>query len=67
MIQIHTTAGKTLATRQPFKTFVEPLKDDRRFSSAAAAWSSIWSTRRILKTLPSGWRMAAAFMSVRSF
>ena len=31
VIQIHTTAGKTLATRQPFKTFVEPLKDDRRF------------------------------------
>ena len=26
VIQIHTTAGKTL-----FKTFVEPLKDDRRF------------------------------------
>ena len=31
VIQIHTTAGKTLATRQPFKTFVEPLKDDHRF------------------------------------
>ena len=31
VIQIHTTVGKTLATRQPFKTFVEPLKDDRRF------------------------------------
>ena len=28
VIQVHTTAGKTLATRQPFKTFAEPLKDD---------------------------------------
>ena len=31
MINIHTTAGKTLATRQPFKTFTEPLKEDSRF------------------------------------
>ncbi len=31
MINIHTTAGKTLATRQPFKTFTAPLKEDPRF------------------------------------
>ena len=31
VIYIHTTAGKTLTTRQPFKTFIEPLKDDPRF------------------------------------
>lgn len=31
IINIHTTAGKTLATRQPFKTFTEPLKKDPRF------------------------------------
>ncbi len=31
MIYIHTTAKKTLATRQPFKTFTEPLKNDPRF------------------------------------
>ena len=31
MINVHTTAGKTLATRQPFKTFTEPLKEDSRF------------------------------------
>ncbi len=31
MISIHTTAGKTLATRQSFKAFTEPLKEDRRF------------------------------------
>ncbi len=32
MINIHTTAGKTLATRQSFKAFTEPLKkDDPRF------------------------------------
>ena len=27
----HTTVQKTLATRQPFKTFIAPLKDDTRF------------------------------------
>lgn len=31
MINIHTTAGKTLATRQSFKAFTEPLKKDPRF------------------------------------
>lgn len=31
VINIHTTAGKTLATRQSFKAFTEPLKDDPRF------------------------------------
>ena len=31
MIYIHTTAQKTLATRQPFKTFIALLKDDSRF------------------------------------
>lgn len=31
VIHVHTTAGKTLATRQPFKTFTEPLKKDSRF------------------------------------
>ena len=31
VIYIHTTAGKTLTTRQPFKTFIGPLKDDPRF------------------------------------
>lgn len=31
VIYIHTTAKKTLATRQPFKSFIAPLKDDLRF------------------------------------
>lgn len=31
MINIRTTAGKTLATRQSFKVFTEPLKKDPRF------------------------------------
>ena len=31
MINIRTTAGKTLATRQSFKAFTEPLKKDPRF------------------------------------
>ena len=31
MINIHTTAGKTLATRQSFKVFTEPLRKDARF------------------------------------
>ena len=31
MISIRTTAGKTLATRQSFKTFTEPLRKDPRF------------------------------------
>ena len=31
VIYIHTTAGKTLSTRQAFKAFIEPLKDDPRF------------------------------------
>ena len=31
MINIHTTAGKTLATRQSFKVFTEPLRKDTRF------------------------------------
>ena len=31
LIYVHTTVQKTLATRQPFKTFIAPLKDDTRF------------------------------------
>ena len=31
MIYVHTTVQKTLATRQPFKTFIAPLRDDSRF------------------------------------
>ena len=31
MIHIRTTAGKTLATRQSFKVFTEPLRKDARF------------------------------------
>ncbi len=31
MIYVHTTVQKTLATRQPFKSFISPLKDDTRF------------------------------------
>ena len=31
MINIHTTAGKTLAMRQSFKVFTEPLRKDARF------------------------------------
>lgn len=31
VIYIHTTAKKTLATRQPFKSFIAPLKNDLRF------------------------------------
>lgn len=31
MIYVHTTAKRTLATRQPFKTFIAPLKDELRF------------------------------------
>ena len=31
LIYVHTTVQKTLATRQPFKTFIVPLKDDIRF------------------------------------
>ena len=31
MINIRTTAGKTLATRQSFKVFTEPLRKDTRF------------------------------------
>lgn len=31
MIYIHTTAQKVLATRQPFREFTAPLKDDARF------------------------------------
>ena len=31
VIYVHTTAQKTLATRQSFKTFIAPLKDDARF------------------------------------
>ena len=31
MIYVHTTVQKTLATRQPFKSFVAPLKVDTRF------------------------------------
>ena len=31
MIYVHTTVQKTLATRQPFKSFIAPLKDDTRF------------------------------------
>lgn len=30
-ISVHTAAGKTLATRLPFKTFAAPLRDDPRF------------------------------------
>ena len=31
VIYVHTTAGKTLATRQSFKAFTAPLKEDTRF------------------------------------
>ena len=31
LIYVHTTVQKTLATRQPFKTFIASLKDDTRF------------------------------------
>ena len=31
LIYVHTTVQKTLATRQPFKSFISPLKDDTRF------------------------------------
>lgn len=31
MINIHTTAGKTISTRQTFKTFTEKLKEEPRF------------------------------------
>ena len=31
LIYVHTTVQKTLATRQPFKTFIAPLRDDSRF------------------------------------
>ena len=31
VIYVHTTAGKTLATRQSFKAFTAPLKEDPRF------------------------------------
>ena len=31
LIYIHTSVGKTITTRQPFKTFTAPLKDDPRF------------------------------------
>lgn len=31
VIYVHTTAQKTLATRQPFKAFIAPLKEDARF------------------------------------
>ena len=37
LIYVHTTVQKTLATRQPFKTFIAPLKDDTRFLCAGAA------------------------------
>ena len=36
MINIRTTAGKTLATRQSFKAFTEPLKDPRFLSGRGA-------------------------------
>lgn len=31
VIYVHTTAGKTLATRMPFKAFLAPLKEEPRF------------------------------------
>ena len=31
MIHVHTTAGKTLITRRPFKDFIAPLQGDARF------------------------------------
>ena len=31
MINVHTTAGKTISTRQTFKTFTEKLKEESRF------------------------------------
>lgn len=31
VIYVHTTIHKTLTTRQPFKAFIAPLKEDRRF------------------------------------
>ena len=31
LIYVHTAVGKTITTRQPFRTFTAPLKDDPRF------------------------------------
>lgn len=31
VIYVHTTIGKTLATRLPFRSFIEPLRDEPRF------------------------------------
>ena len=31
MIYVHTTAGRVLATRMPFKTFTAPLREEKRF------------------------------------
>ncbi len=31
LIYVHTSVQKTLVTRQPFKTFIAPLRDDSRF------------------------------------
>ena len=52
MISIRTTAGKTLATRQSFKAFTEPLKKTLGFSSAVAVQSSIWRTLPIFRMPP---------------
>lgn len=53
IINIRTTAGKTLATRQSFKAFTEPLKKDPRFLSADVARSSIWRMLPIFRLPPS--------------
>ena len=54
MINIRTTAGKTLATRQSFKAFTEPLKKGPAlFLSADVARSSIWRMLPIFRLPPS--------------
>lgn len=53
IINIRTTAGKTLATRQSFKAFTEPLKRTRAFLFVAAVRSSIWRMPPIFRMPPS--------------
>lgn len=53
IINIRTTAGKTLAMRQSFKAFTEPLKKDPRFLFVAAVRSSIWRMLPIFRMPPS--------------
>lgn len=53
IINIRTTAGKTLAMRQSFKAFTEPLKKDPRFLFVAAVRLSIWRMLLIFRMPPS--------------